>query len=47
MDFNCVYCKKSHGVMTIVDGNMVHLSCLKDYITENESDSEVEEILEE
>ena len=50
MDFACTHCnKKTHAIMTIVDGHMVHLSCLEDYVKknnlENESDTEVEEVI--
>lgn len=50
MDFTCTHCnKKTLAIMTIVNGHMVHLSCLEDYVKknnlENESDTEVEEVL--
>lgn len=30
MDFVCTHCGKPHGVMTILDGEMIHLACLKE-----------------
>lgn len=39
MDFVCTHCGKPHGVMTINDGEMIHLSCLRE-IEANESEIE-------
>ncbi len=49
MDFACTHCNKVYGILTIIDGHMVHLSCLEDYVKENnienETDTEVEEVI--
>lgn len=42
MDFICTHCGKPHGVMTIVDGEMIHLACLREI---ESSESEIEEVI--
>lgn len=34
MDFVCKHCGKPHGLMTILDGEMIHLSCLRELVSD-------------
>ncbi len=34
MDFVCKHCAKTHGLMMILDGEMIHLSCLKELVSD-------------
>lgn len=42
MDFVCTHCGKPHGVMTINDGEMIHLSCLREI---EASENEIEDLI--
>lgn len=42
MDFVCKNCGKPHGVMTIINGEIMHLTCQKELETES---LEIEEIV--
>lgn len=39
MEFTCKNCGKPHGVMTVVDGEMFHLTCV------DEIEIEIEELV--
>lgn len=42
MDFVCKYCGKSHGIMTIINSEIIHLNCLKEIET---NETEIEEVI--
>lgn len=42
MDFVCKHCGKSHGIMTIINGETIHLNCLKEIET---NETEIEEVI--
>lgn len=42
MDFVCTHCGKPHGVMTINNGEMIHLACLREI---EASENEIEDLI--